>query len=256
MRRDSHVEVKIADFGLAKRTGGDGLKTYCGTPQYFAPEVLERKGTALGAGRYGASADMWSLGVVLFVLLSGAFPFSQAGLEEELPRGAYSLGGAGWGAVSDQAKHLVARMMELRPERRISAEEALRHPWVTGLAAPLECAAPQPLLGTLGGGRRAPLVVGDSVVAGVAGMGLRSTCVSAAEVKQRIAASKELASDRIAEFDSVEPSKSERAAGLPRPKRSRSGLDSAENTINSSVKTERPKKQRKITDAFKSVALK
>ena len=49
----------------------DGLKTFCGTPQYFAPEVLKRKSTLKGAGRYGYSADMWSLGVVLYILLSG-----------------------------------------------------------------------------------------------------------------------------------------------------------------------------------------
>ena len=69
--QDSDCEIKITDFGLAKRTNQEGLKTFCGTPQYFAPEVLKRRGTVTGSGRYGMSADMWSLGVVLYILLSG-----------------------------------------------------------------------------------------------------------------------------------------------------------------------------------------
>lgn len=56
------VDVKITDFGLAKRANKEGLKTFCGTPQYFAPEVLKRRNTVLGVGRYGKEADMWSVG--------------------------------------------------------------------------------------------------------------------------------------------------------------------------------------------------
>lgn len=60
--RDNDVDVKITDFGLAKRANKEGLKTFCGTPQYFAPEVLKRRNTVLGVGRYGKEADMWSVG--------------------------------------------------------------------------------------------------------------------------------------------------------------------------------------------------
>jgi phosphorylase kinase gamma subunit/serine/threonine-protein kinase Chk2/calcium/calmodulin-dependent protein kinase I len=74
------TDIKITDFGLAKKANHDGLKTFCGTPQYFAPEVLKRKGSTLGIGRYGTSADMWSLGVVLYILLSGTFPFHEENL--------------------------------------------------------------------------------------------------------------------------------------------------------------------------------
>lgn len=62
MGRDNDVDVKITDFGLAKRANKEGLKTFCGTPQYFAPEVLKRRNTVLGVGRYGKEADMWSVG--------------------------------------------------------------------------------------------------------------------------------------------------------------------------------------------------
>lgn len=55
-------QVKITDFGLAKRATSEGLKTFCGTPQYFAPEVLRRRHSTLGNGRYGREADMWSIG--------------------------------------------------------------------------------------------------------------------------------------------------------------------------------------------------
>lgn len=56
------IQVKITDFGLAKRATSEGLKTFCGTPQYFAPEVLRRRHSTLGNGRYGREADMWSIG--------------------------------------------------------------------------------------------------------------------------------------------------------------------------------------------------
>lgn len=65
MGRDNDVDVKITDFGLAKRANKEGLKTFCGTPQYFAPEVLKRRNTVLGVGRYGKEADMWSVGELL-----------------------------------------------------------------------------------------------------------------------------------------------------------------------------------------------
>lgn len=62
--RENDVDVKITDFGLAKRANKEGLKTFCGTPQYFAPEVLKRRNTVLGVGRYGKEADMWSVGEI------------------------------------------------------------------------------------------------------------------------------------------------------------------------------------------------
>ena len=130
--KTSDTEVKITDFGLAKKANQEGLKTFCGTPQYFAPEVLRRRNTVFGAGRYGSAADMWSVGVTLYILLSGTYPFSEVNLYSQLSQAEYSFKGPEWKGVSEEAKHLVARLMELRPERRLSAEAALKHPWITG----------------------------------------------------------------------------------------------------------------------------
>ena len=101
-----------------------------GTPQYFAPEVSRRQNSCYGAGRYGSSADMWSLGVTLYILLSGTFPFSEANLVEEQQKGIYSFAGSEWEAISHAAKHLVRQLMELKPEERLSADKALLHPWI------------------------------------------------------------------------------------------------------------------------------
>ena len=68
-------DVKITDFGVAKSASSE-LKTFCGTPLYFAPEVLKRRHTVHGQGRYGKAADVWSLGVILYILLSGTPPYN------------------------------------------------------------------------------------------------------------------------------------------------------------------------------------
>jgi serine/threonine protein kinase len=128
----SMTDIKITDFGLAKRADQAGLKTFCGTPQYFAPEVLKRKSTIKGAGRYGMSADMWSLGVVLYILLSGSFPFAEEALFDQITNATYSLAGAEWTGISAEAKHLIRSLLVLRPHERVSAKQALASPWVRG----------------------------------------------------------------------------------------------------------------------------
>jgi serine/threonine protein kinase len=79
-------QIRITDFGLAKKASQDGLKTFCGTPQYFAPEVLRRKGSVRGVGRYDKAVDMWSIGVILYILLSGSFPFDENDLLGQVQR--------------------------------------------------------------------------------------------------------------------------------------------------------------------------
>lgn len=75
---------------------------------------------------------MWSLGVVLYILLSGSFPFDEDNLFDQIQHAHYSLTGPEWASVSDSAKHLVRSLMKLRPEERVLVQDALQHPWITG----------------------------------------------------------------------------------------------------------------------------
>ena len=134
--------VKIADFGLAKLMGDQKVaSTFCGTPQYFAPEVLETRNSHRG---YDTACDLWSLGVILYILLSGHPPFSEQGasqggrpppsIYEQIKRGISSahFEGEAWRSVSAGAKHLVSRLLVVDARNRLSVEDALQHPWMRG----------------------------------------------------------------------------------------------------------------------------
>lgn len=82
------------------------------------------------------SADMWSLGVVLYILLSGQFPFSEETLFDQIEHAQYSLTGAEWANTSVEAKHFIRSLMTLLPNERLSVKEALQHPWITGAELP------------------------------------------------------------------------------------------------------------------------
>lgn len=127
------TEVKITDFGLAKRTNQEGLKTFCGTPQYFAPEVLKRKSPTDSAGiisSYSHKADVWSIGVITYIMLSGSFPFDDEHLFDQIEHAQYSLGGAEWCSVSSLAKHFIRSLMNLDIEKRLDVHQAINHPWI------------------------------------------------------------------------------------------------------------------------------
>ncbi|GMH73826.1 hypothetical protein TL16_g06293, partial [Triparma laevis f. inornata] len=126
----SDVAVKLTDFGLAKEQQGEGLKTFCGTPQYFAPEVMRRRMTVKGRGRYDVKSDMWSLGVIMYVLLSGAPPFDVQAGWENLASTKIQFTGPRWGSVSAQGKELVLKLLDVDPVKRFSVEEAMDHPWI------------------------------------------------------------------------------------------------------------------------------
>lgn len=129
---DKGNQVRITDFGLAKKTTQEGLKTFCGTPQYFAPEVLKRRSSVTGAGRYGKAADMWSLGVILFILLSGTFPFDEDALFDQIAGAQYNMNGVEWYHVSQGAKNLISSLMTLMPHERLTISQAVQHPWLCG----------------------------------------------------------------------------------------------------------------------------
>jgi len=123
---DKDAALKIIDFGAAQVLNSDiKLSARIGTPLYIAPEVL--------SGEYTKSCDIWSCGVILYILLSGLPPFSascEAELYKKIKRAQYKLTGPRWKVLSKEAKDLVHRMMKRDPERRYSALEALNHPWI------------------------------------------------------------------------------------------------------------------------------
>ncbi len=119
--------MKIADFGFAKKClSPNSLTTQCGTPGYVAPEILE--GVA-----YDTKSDMWSLGVIIYILLGGYPPFieqNQRELFRKIRRGQYEFHEEYWGSVSADAKDLISKLLTVDPAKRLSAEEALKHKWM------------------------------------------------------------------------------------------------------------------------------
>ncbi|XP_057896795.1 calcium/calmodulin-dependent protein kinase type IV-like isoform X3 [Melospiza georgiana] len=125
--------LKIGDFGLSKIVDEqDTMKTVCGTPGYCAPEILH-------GCPYGPEVDMWSVGVITYILLCGFEPFFD-------PRGDqymygriltcdYEFVSPWWDEVSPNAKDLVRKLIVLDPQKRLTVHQALQHPWVTGKAA-------------------------------------------------------------------------------------------------------------------------
>ncbi|XP_058387673.1 serine/threonine-protein kinase Chk2 isoform X2 [Diceros bicornis minor] len=125
------LAVQITDFGQSKILGETSLmRTLCGTPTYLAPEVLNSFGTA----GYNRAVDCWSLGVILFICLSGYPPFSehktQVSLKDQITSGKYNFIPEVWAEVSEKALDLVKKLLIVDPKARFTTEEALRHPWL------------------------------------------------------------------------------------------------------------------------------
>ena len=119
--------IKIIDFGNSSfREDGKMLKNKFGSVYYVAPEVLK--------ANYNEKCDVWSLGVILYLMLSGKPPFngnSDQAILKKVYHGKYSLEGPEWAQISNEAKELIRLMLTYDPEKRISAREALKHPWFT-----------------------------------------------------------------------------------------------------------------------------
>lgn len=123
--------IKVTDFGLSKFFNTTSImKTFCGTPNYLAPEVLQTK----GEGSYTNKIDNWSLGVILYILLVGYPPFSeentQVSLEKQITRGMYEFPKEFWSNVSGDAIDLVKKLMCVDPVKRASLEQVLEHRWI------------------------------------------------------------------------------------------------------------------------------
>jgi len=122
--------LKIIDFGLAREFGPETvLTTKAGTPYYVSPQVL--------AGKYDHTADLWSCGVIMYVLLCGYPPFhgeSDADVLAKVRLGNFSFVAADWKNVSEDAKNLIRMLLKLKPQERYTAAQALNHVWVTNTA--------------------------------------------------------------------------------------------------------------------------
>ncbi|ETO27007.1 hypothetical protein RFI_10124 [Reticulomyxa filosa] len=130
--KDSNT-VKITDFGLAKSYGvlSEGKKHYlettCGTPSYVAPEILKQK-------QYREPVDMWSLGVITYIMLCGSPPFGSAqnvkAMYRKIKKGEFSFSSPAWSNISLLAKDCIRSLLDVNPKSRLRAEELCEHPWI------------------------------------------------------------------------------------------------------------------------------
>jgi calcium-dependent protein kinase len=118
--------IKLIDFGMAKRVSrNEVMNSPNGTPYYIAPEVLK--------GSYTTQCDNWSMGVVMYIMLSGKPPFggrSNKEIIDNVLKGTYNFNGSVWQAISSNAKSLISQLIERQADMRLTAEEAYNHPWI------------------------------------------------------------------------------------------------------------------------------
>lgn len=128
--KEMPVRVKLADFGLANFVGVRtvskvALQSQVGSPHYVAPEVLREE-------PYGPVVDAWAVGIILHIMLTRRYPFAGETIQETLElvcRGRFSLQGPEWDRISEEAKHLLGALLTEDPNERITARNALAHPW-------------------------------------------------------------------------------------------------------------------------------
>ncbi|XP_015669613.1 MAP kinase-activated protein kinase 3-like [Protobothrops mucrosquamatus] len=129
--KEKESVLKLTDFGFAKETTiQNALQTPCYTPYYVAPEVL-------GPEKYDKSCDMWSLGVIMYILLCGFPPFysntGQAispGMKRRIRMGQYGFPNPEWAEVSDEAKQLIRLLLKTDPTERMTISQFMNHPWI------------------------------------------------------------------------------------------------------------------------------
>lgn len=129
--QDEESKIMISDFGLSKMEDSGIMATACGTPGYVAPEVLAQK-------PYGKAVDVWSIGVISYILLCGYPPFydeNDANLFAQILKGEFEFDSPYWDEISDSAKDFIRQMMCVNVDKRFSCKQALGHPWISGNAA-------------------------------------------------------------------------------------------------------------------------
>ncbi|CAM9301089.1 unnamed protein product [Ectocarpus fasciculatus] len=119
--------IRLADFGFAVSVLDGYVSDQCGTPGYVAPEILRSR-------PYGTSVDMWSIGVIIYIILAGYPPFhdeDQNRLYRKIKAGHYRFDPEYWNDVSSEAKDLIRKLLTVDPTRRLTAAEACEHPWLS-----------------------------------------------------------------------------------------------------------------------------
>lgn len=126
MDTKNHNQIKVIDFGTSQKFDpSKKMNQIFGTAYYIAPEVLK--------GEYNEKCDLWSLGVILYILLSGKPPFDGNDDKEivnSVRMGTYSITGSEWKNISNDAKDLIKKMLTYDANNRITAEAAINHPWI------------------------------------------------------------------------------------------------------------------------------
>jgi serine/threonine protein kinase len=136
--------LKLIDFGFSKVWDPNTkLSHSCGTLSYVAPEVLRKS--------YTNQCDLWSLGVITFILLAGYMPFSgqEKTMADNIARGVYTMKPERWKTISNEATEFVKSLMTVDPNKRLTAERALQHPWVEGKATYKEAEIDQDIVSAL-----------------------------------------------------------------------------------------------------------
>lgn len=122
---DEDSKIMISDFGLSKMEDSGIMATACGTPGYVAPEVLAQK-------PYGKAVDVWSIGVISYILLCGYPPFydeNDANLFAQILKGDFEFDAPYWDEISESAKDFIRHLMCVSVEQRYTCKHALGHPW-------------------------------------------------------------------------------------------------------------------------------
>ncbi|KAJ3370986.1 hypothetical protein GGF31_003716 [Allomyces arbusculus] len=139
---DEDSDLMIADFGLARCLESEAfpmLTTTCGTPGFMSPEILQRK-------PYGKAVDLWAIGVIAYFLLVGYTPFDRNTTAEEIQAivsGDWTFSPKEyWAHVSETAKDFIRHLLKLDPNERLTARQALEHPWLAPYAPAVPAAPP------------------------------------------------------------------------------------------------------------------
>ncbi|XP_075164691.1 calcium/calmodulin-dependent protein kinase I [Haematobia irritans] len=125
---DDDAKIMISDFGLSKMEDSGIMATACGTPGYVAPEVLAQR-------PYGKAVDIWSIGVISYILLCGYPPFydeNDANLFAQILKGEFEFDSPYWDDISESAKDFIRHLMCVSVEKRFTCKQALAHPWISG----------------------------------------------------------------------------------------------------------------------------